>query len=404
MARPHDPIASRRRRWRYAAAAAGMVGLLVVVALWWQRERVGPASGAGADTVELCGYGPIAPVRSIDDYPADVVKAAEQAFTAIGAELRAQNSPRAQALGLYLQIVQSVRQAGQDFERREEKCDDAGCIQRQIRAAAQAAAPAAQSLARLAASAQDPTVYALAVYGCRLNQDDACAQLSKSRWAQLAPDNAVPWLWLASEAHASKDEAALINALQRAARAKTSEHEWSAILRTAEHAQALELAPAARAVLLGRLIGIYSAFPAPAYLELTEECAKDQLAAPARRQLCDELATMLTERSASMLELWVGTKIGEQVGWPPDRLQRLRDEKDAIQRLSAGDWQPEDLYSCRFVEFAEERVRELATLGELRAGRQRIAASGRPASELAREWRQLQQQREAALRNDAAAR
>lgn len=399
MDRPQDPGASRWRQWCYAAAAVGIVGLLVTVGLLWERQHVDPSTNGTVETVELCGYGQIRPVRSIDDYPPEVVKAADQAFSDIGTDLRARTLPRAQAVGLYLQMVQAVREAGKQFERSERTCEDAACIQRQTRAAAQAAAPAAQSLARLAASGQDPTIYALAIYGCRLNKDDACAQLSKSRWAQLAPDNAVPWLWLAAEASAKQDEAAMFSALQRAAHAKTSDYEWGAILDAAEHPRALELAPAVRVVLLSTLIGIYSAFPAPDYFKLIEECAKNQPAAPARRQLCDDLATMMTERSASMLELGVGTKIGEWIGWPTDRLQRLRDEKDAIQLLAAGDWQPEDLYSCRFVEFAEARVREFATLGELRAGRQRIAAGGRPASALAAEWRESQQrQREAAQR------
>ena len=259
-----------------------------------------------------------------------------------------------------------------------------------------------KSLARLAVASQDATAYALALYGCRLNREGACAQLSAARWAQLAPDNAVPWFVLADEAHAQKDDTALIEALHRASRAKTSEYDWAAILALAEHPRATALDPASRLVFLSTLIGIYSAFPTPAYLATGQACAADRLGEPQRRQLCSDLATMMTERSGSLLEFSLGTTIGERVGWPPARVQQLRDEKEAIFMVSAQDWIADDVHSCRFLEQIEARTREFATLGELRAGRQRVAASGRPANALAAEWRELQRrQREAATRQDA---
>lgn len=375
--------------------------MLALVAFLLARQN--PARDA-TEAVELCGYGRIAPVGTIDDYPADVVAAANRAFDSIGAELRAQAAPRAQAIGLYLQMVQSVREARLDFERREKSCNDQDCIRRQTVAAAQAAAPAAQALARLAVSAADPTAYALAIYGCRLNQDGACAQLSKSHWAQLAPDNAVPWFWLAEEARARKDEPAMIRALERAALAQTSDYAWGVILEPAAHPQARALPPASRVVLLSTLIGIYSALPPPSYLPVTQFCASERLADSVRRGQCDDLASMMTERSASMLELSLGTGLGERLGWNAERVQRLGDEREAIFLLSMQGWQPEDTYSCGFVEYVEARVNDLATVGDLRAGRQRIAASGRSAGALAHEWRELQQQREAGVKSGTAVR
>jgi hypothetical protein len=422
-----DGSAARRRRAKYAvygAVAAALVAMLVV----WLRPAptppvAGPVTdaansahrasdaqtpGAGdsahdpAGTVELCGHGRVAPIRSIDDYPPGVVAAANQAMALIASDLQALPQPSRQALGHYAQLVAAMRVAGEDFERREPKCDDAACAQRRRGAAASAAAPFAQSLARLAVASQDGTAYAFALYGCRLNREGACAQLSAARWAQLAPDNAVPWFVLADEAQAQKEDTALIAALHRASRAKTSEYEWAAILALAEHPRATALDPAARLVFLSTLIGIYSAFPTPAYLAVGQACAADRIGEPQRRQLCSDLATMMTERSGSLLEFSLGTSIGERVGWPPARVQRLRDEKDAIFMVSTQDWSAYDVHSCRFLEQIEARTREFATLGELRAGRQRVSASGRPENALAGEWRELQRrQREAATRQDA---
>ncbi len=349
-----------------------------------------------AATVELCGYGRVAPIRTIDDYPAGVVAAAETAMARIGVDLLAQPQARLQAIGHYAQLVAAMRAAGEEFQRRNPNCDDEACAQRRQQAAEQAAATSAQALAQLAVASQDATAYALGVYGCRLNREGACVQLTTTRWAQLAPDNAVLWFVLAEEAHGRKDEAALAEALHRAARAKFSDYDWSAILAMADHREVAALAPASRLVFLTTLIGIYAAFPAPGYLAASQACAAERQADPARRQLCSDLATMMTERSGSLLEFSLGTAIGERAGWPAERVQRLRDEKDAILLIGSRDLIAEDVHSCRFLEYAETRTREFATLGELRAGRQRIAASGRSASALAAEWRELQRTQAAA--------
>lgn len=395
-----------RRRWVWIAGTLIVAVLLLAVVAWLRTDLQGrdERTGTGqevntAGTVELCGYGRVGPIRTIDDYPPGVVAAAEAAMDRIAADLLSQKQPRQQAIGHYAQLVAAMRAAGAEFERRNPQCDDEACARRRRQAAEEAHAPFAQALARLAVASQDPTAYALGVYGCRLNRAGACAQLTTARWAQLAPDNAVPWFVLADEAHQNKDEAALAEALHRAARAKYSDYDWSAILAAADHREAVVLAPASRLVFLTTLIGIYSAFPVPPYLAASEACTHERLGDAARRQLCSDLATMMTERSGSLLEFSLGTSIGERTGWPAERVQRLRDEKEAVFMVSARDWIADDVHSCRFLGQLEARTREFATLGELRAGRQRIAASGRPASALAAEWRDLQErQREAAQR------
>jgi hypothetical protein len=414
-----------RRGWVAAAVLAAI--LLLALLAWLQSDPpgrearavaglpsagrpAGAAPGAGATppadkagTVELCGYGRVAPIRTIDDYPAGVVAAAEAAMERIAADLLGRPQAREQAVGHYAQLVAAMRAAGAEFERRNPQCDDEACARRRRQAAELAAAPAAQALARLAVASQDPTAYALALYGCRLNRDGACAQLTAARWAQLAPDNAVPWFVVAEEAHQGKDEAALAEALHRAALAKFSDYDWSALLVMADDPKASALAPASRLVFLTSLIGIYAALPTPGYSAASEACSRERLGDAARRQLCGDLATMMTERSGSLLEFSLGTSIGERAGWPAERVQRLRNEKEAVFMVSARDWIGEDVHSCRFLEQLEARTREFATLGELRAGRQRIAASGRPVTALAAEWRELQvRQREAVQRQEAA--
>jgi hypothetical protein len=43
---------------------------------------------------------------------------------------------------------------------------------------------------------------------------------------------------------------------------------------------------------------------------------------------------MLTERSDALLSLALGTRMAERLDWPPDRLEALRDRKDAALEIA----------------------------------------------------------------------
>lgn len=390
--------------WVGIVSACCVLGLLALLS-WHPWDRGAPRTGEqktndiaqgtadGSAQIELCGYGKTKPIRTTDDYPPEVVRAAERAFASVADRLSAQHPPTARAVGLYARLVAAVRRAGEEDQRLNPNCTDTPCIQRRFKAASDAARPQAEELARLAVASQDPRTYSMALFGCRLNRDgEACSQLSVARWSQLEPDNAVPWFYIAEEGAARKDEAALSDALFRAGQAKTSDYHRSTIFAMAEDPAARDLAPAPRLVYLSRLLGIYAAFPAPPYLAVSNACSAEKMADSARRQLCVDLATMMTERSKSLVEHSLGTAIGERGGWPADQVQRLRDEKDAINVVDRKDWVAEDVHSCRFLEQLEVRTKELVELGELPSARQKLAASGRSVAVMAQEWRDLQRQ------------
>lgn len=393
---------NRNQSLSRAAVVLAISGLIALLALFaWNRWSRDDSSA----TVELCGYGSIKPIRETDDYPPEVVQAADRALTSVADDLSAQSQPTLQAVGHYAMLVAAMRRAGEADQRANPKCVDAPCQQRRWQLAREAARPQAQELARLAVASEDPGAYAMALFGCRLNrEDEACAQLSIARWAQLDPDNAVPWFYLAEEAAARKNEVAQNEALLRAARAKTSDYQWSTVLAMADHPTASELAPASRLAYLVHLLGIYAAFPTPPYMAVLNACTAERMADSARKQLCSDLATMMTERSKSLLELSLGTTIGERAGWPADRVQRLRDEKEAVFFVDGNYWVAEDVHSCRFLAQLETRSRELLSVGELTSARQRIAASGRSVTELAQNWRELQRQRSDAAGEKAGSR
>ena len=376
-------------------ATSCLLSILAVVAwLALDRSGLGPASPDRPGGVELCGYGSTHPIRSTSDYPPEVSKVADAIFAIVADDMASHSHPLSQAVGLYAKLVAAMRRASAENRGLAGDCTDEPCRQRRWKIAQEAAGPHSEKLARLAVASTDPSTYALALYGCRLNTDDgACAQLSAKRWSQLEPNNAVPWFYLAENAASPKDEAALNEALFRASRAKTSDYHWSMVLAMAEHPAARELASAPRLVYLSQLLGIYAALPAPPYLAVSQACSADRMADSTRMQQCLDLATMMTERSKSLIEFSLGTAIGERGGWPPDRVQQLRDEIDAISFIGQSEMLADDVHSCRFLELLEGRIGELNALGELPSARRKVAMSDRSVAALAQGWRDLKQQR-----------
>ena len=386
-----------------ALLAIAACGLAVMAVLAWVvsdrfgRDATSQRSTMRPDMVELCGYGPTKPIRNTGDYPSAVLEKAEQTFSVVASDLASQSAPQTRAVGLYANLVAAMRLAARSDEQPSADCTDAGCAQRRWKIAKEAAAPHAEKLARLATASQDPVAYAFALFGCRLNREyGACTQLSIERWAQLESDNAAPWLHLAGDAVERKDEAALRAALLKASRARTSDSRGSSTLQMAEHPAARALAAAPRLVYLSQLLGVYAALPTPPHLAVSRACSVEGLADPPRKKLCGDLATMMTERSTSLVELSLGTTIGERVGWPVERVRRLRDEKDAIFFIGQAGWVAEDVHSCRFLEQLEVRTKELSSMGEVPSARQRLAASDRSVADLAQDWRELQIQRDGA--------
>ncbi|MGH6622351.1 MAG: hypothetical protein ACREBN_00185, partial [Burkholderiaceae bacterium] len=75
-----------RRRTALIVAFCGLLAILALFAWKWDRE----GSSDPSAQVELCGYGKTHPIRQTDDYPPEVVKAADQAFTRVADDLSAQ--------------------------------------------------------------------------------------------------------------------------------------------------------------------------------------------------------------------------------------------------------------------------------------------------------------------------
>jgi hypothetical protein len=124
------------------------------------RLSVAPPRPIAADEADLCGYGRVKQ-SAVEDIRAEAREVADKAFDGLKAKLAASRDPREAALGLYLQGSTEV-------------------------------------LVKLASGSREPQVYAFAFLSCGYRTDGACALLSAERWAEIEPDNAVPWLLIAS--------------------------------------------------------------------------------------------------------------------------------------------------------------------------------------------------------------
>ncbi|HYM48641.1 MAG TPA: hypothetical protein VES91_09170, partial [Burkholderiaceae bacterium] len=126
----------------------------------------------------------------------------------------------------------------------------------------------------------------------------------------------------------------------------------------------------------------------PAYRPVMSLCGAEPMNDVNRRQLCSDIGDALVQRDSSLIGLLVGIAIGERAGWPRDRVEKLREEKDALQIMDAASTVTDRWLSCPWFDKFDAWAREIASHGEVGAGRARIKASGRSITELAQNARE----------------
>jgi hypothetical protein len=120
--------------------------------------------------------------------------------------------------------------------------------------------PSNNDLVLLAMETNDPAIYALALGQCGEDNLDMavgpCRGLSLEHWAQIDPDNAVPWMWIASRADRAGNHVQADEALGRAANASRLDSYVGAMSALALAALPPEVAPLEKAVAGADLISI----------------------------------------------------------------------------------------------------------------------------------------------------
>jgi hypothetical protein len=251
---------------------------------------VAPPSHIAADETNLCGYGPVKR-DAVEGIRAEAAKAADNIFGRLKAKLAASRDERESALGHYLQ-------------------------------------GSTDKLVRTASGSRDPQVYALAFLSCNYGTAGPCTLLSAAQWAEIEPDNALPWLLVASSA--GNDSVTRDQAIYRAANARRFEGHSPNFLAMLQWPDIRDQAPQTRSALADELQGMQTALPMPLYTPFIQFCRDSSVDDATRTNVCSNLSRVLLE-DRTMLGFSTGVKLAELAGWPPDEVKALRQKKTEYQ-------------------------------------------------------------------------
>jgi len=366
-----EPAAPPAAPFRMPAVAMSAVPVTLAIASTDASTDASTGDNRADDgAIELCGLGRLSAEQREDVDAWDKLMRApvEQAMGRTAAALAAKGDERSRALAL---VLEGLR-------------------------AGDAAAPGVwqDQLARIASATSDPAVYALGIQVCQFRgaRRASCQMISAARWAQLDPDNAIVWLQVADDALARSDTAAFDDAMYRASKSSRSEIGFGQTTQRAVDHLPPDASPMAAWGVAAAVTGWEAARAIPGYAHVSKYCADAALADPNRRQVCDDLAKVLVDRSDALLDRHIGTTLGRRLGWPAERLADLQEERDAIAALQTQTAQAAMPYglptACAVVQADLQRLREMARHGELGALRQQLARAGVDRATLAARHRQ----------------
>jgi hypothetical protein len=228
--------------------------------------------------------------------------------------------------------------------------------------------PADNNLILLALETNDPAIYALALGQCSENNVDMpagpCRRLSLEHWAQIDPDNAVPWMWIASRADKSRDPFRTDEAFSQAAKASRLDSYVGAMKALALGALPPKVTPLEKAVAGADLISI-SGLVTPVAL-VTTLCSEQALQVATRKQQCSSVTNVLATQGTSMMEVAMAAILGKRLGWPEDKWIALRQESDSYRAALSYPWSNADSgagFQCEKVLRYDYFIDQLAAHG-----------------------------------------
>ena len=256
------------------------------------------------------------------------------------------------------------------------------------------------ALAALAATTHDARVYRLAIMACLPESSAAlrCRQLSNAQWARLDADNAMPWLFDASDAAQRGDADGLSETLFRASQARVSDVHLGEVARLLQRPDIAALPAPQRLGLELALFEIWGAMPTPGVQNAIAHC-RDAALDYNRQQLCSDLATLFVERDSSVAGLSIGLELAELAGWNQDRRRRIARELDAMEWAAAQVLLRRGAtgFGCDWSREQDRWTADLANYGERGALQRVIVEDGRSIAELAGEWREARRPRHAVV-------
>jgi hypothetical protein len=243
-----------------------------------------------ADAVDVCGYGWVTQ-DAFEGIQAEARKAADNVFGRLKAKLAASRDERESAVGLYLQ-------------------------------------GSTDKLVRMASGSRDPQVYALAFLSCNYATAGPCALLSAAQWAEIEPDNGLPWLLVASSA--GNDSVTRNQAIYRASNARHLDGHSPDLVAMLQWPDLRNQAPQTRSALADELQGMQSTLPMPLYTPFIQFCRDSSPGDATRSNVCSNLSRVLLE-DRTMLGFSTGITLAGLAGRPADEVKALRQKKTEYQ-------------------------------------------------------------------------
>lgn len=361
-----------------------------------------PASAPlASDETEICGLGRV----KADDsgQPKDMAPirfAAQRARERLLSTLA--NSPDEVARAAGLLLMSAGRPQLSD-----ETCDSADCARRAAPVNNNTAGRlrsdlvARDALASMALTTRSPRVYALAMNACQSHRKEGvCLQLSPEQWARLDPDNAVPWLYVAADAGDRREAPTAAEAFFRVSRAARSDTHWGALTGLVLAKLPSELPILDKVALAGEVLVIEAEALMP-FVPASQYCSVAEVRDANRQQVCSAMAEVLVYKGSSLMDVALGTSIGQRAGWTAERLAALQDERDALLQLNDQSAPPQP-WSCSGLVRTLNQLAEMGQHGELGAMRRALKQSPESVAVLARKHREAAAVRVASAASGAA--
>jgi hypothetical protein len=136
--------------------------------------------------------------------------------------------------------------------------------------------------------------------------------------------------------------------------------------------------PLEKAAITTELFGYLAAWAQPGFREISEYCSTEALQQDKIRNECNAIAELMVDRRSTLLNSMVGTRTGERVGWPAERLNRLRSELEAMMGFDPISHQ--EPWSCQSVSRLNTYMERRAQVGEREAIKEQLENSPQPAA------------------------
>jgi len=267
-----------------------------------------------SDTRDLCGISGIDRVgQDNETVQQHVTRITNKAISAWKTTLLNSDDPRRHAVGLVLENA-NPHFSGTDFAAADTRENN--------------------MLVVLAIESNDPAIYALALGICgkeSMNMTAGpCQGLSVEHWAQIDPDNAIPWMWIASRANQRGDYSVVNDALVHATNAAKTQSYSDVFVSLGLDALPSKFSPLEKATAGADLISVA---PMGVPITLTSLCSQAATEAPLRKKQCLAFANRLETQGTTILDVAIAQTLSQQLGWPEDRANALRLELEFSQNV-----------------------------------------------------------------------